>query len=386
MKKFDKDKLAELDIYLGEPNEQVREGLRAMLRAEGLRRTRTFARIDDLMNAMKERSPDLLVVTDDIDPNIFQIVKDIRHHRIGRNPFIIISFMVNPEEDRSIKKAILAGADDVLIKPVAPGPMLDRVALLGTKRLPFIATTDYVGPERRRQTDRPSKIRQLKVVNTLQAKLEGKRVTPVDLSRSVEHCMGDVMAAKLDSHGLRLGYVCNLILKAYDEKKITKEVEENLLVLVGVLEDASKTAKGIGEIELSAICVDLARQVEEMAEKYEEPADSDIELIRKLTKAFELAKGNSSAARPAPPSKPKTEEPANMGSGSGPGASSGTSDTIALDEVSNPGTGSGSGPGTGAGSGPGSKTAEPEQAEPEEPSRPGTGDGEGPGSKRAAAQ
>lgn len=382
MKKFDKDKLAELDIYLGEPNEQVREGLRAMLRAEGLRRTRTFARIDDLMNAMKERSPDLLVVTDDIDPNIFQIVKDIRHHRIGRNPFIIISFMVNPEEDRAIKKAILAGADDVLIKPVAPGPMLDRVAQLGTKRLPFIATTDYVGPERRRQTDRPSKIRQLKVVNTLQAKLEGKRVTPVDLSRSVEHCMGDVMAAKLDSHGLRLGYVCNLILKAYDENKITKEVEENLLVLVGVLEDASKTAKGIGEIELSAICVDLARQVEEMAESYEEPSDSNIELIRKLTKAFELAKGNTSAARPAPqpqatkpqPSQPQTDKNTGTGSGAGPNA---PSDAIALDEIQQPGTGSGAGPGA--------RTPTPENKG-DDDSRPGTGDGAGPGRKPEAAQ
>jgi hypothetical protein len=36
MKQFDKDKLAELDIYLGEPNEQVREGMRAILRAEDL--------------------------------------------------------------------------------------------------------------------------------------------------------------------------------------------------------------------------------------------------------------------------------------------------------------------------------------------------------------
>jgi len=108
-----------------------------MLRAEGLRRTRTFARVEDLLNAMKERSPDLLVIADDLDPEIFQIVKDIRHHRIGRNPFIVISFMVNPDEDRALKKAILAGADDVLIKPVATGPMLERVGQLATKRLPF---------------------------------------------------------------------------------------------------------------------------------------------------------------------------------------------------------------------------------------------------------
>ncbi|MEQ9110460.1 MAG: response regulator [Rhodospirillaceae bacterium] len=348
MKKFDKDKLAELDIYLGEPNEQVREGLRAMLRSEGLRRTRTFTRMDDLMNAMKERSPDLLIVADDMDPEIFQIVKDIRHHRIGRNPFIVISFMVNAEEDRAIKKAILAGADDVMIKPVAPGRLLERVSQLGTKRLPFIATTDYVGPERRRgDGSRPSKIRQLKVINTLQAKLEGKRVSSVDLARGVEHCMNEVMAAKLDSHGLRLGYVCNLILKAYDEKNVTKEVEENLIVLVTVLEDAAKTAKGVGEAELSAICVDLARQVEELAEKYEEPSASELALIRKLTKAFELAKGNSNV----PPAPKPAPEPAQSGTSGGP-----------------------------------TSPAPSAQKKAEPPENPGTGSGEGPGSKRAAAQ
>ena len=307
MKYFDKDKLAELDIYLGEPNEQVREGLRGTLRAEGMRRTRTFARLEELLNAIRERSPDLIVLADDIDPTIFQIVKDIRNHKIGRNPFIVISFMVKPEEERSIKKAILAGADDVLIKPVAPGPLLERISQLGKKRLPFIATTDYVGPERRRgNSDRPSKIRQLNVLNTLQAKLEGNKVTPADLARGVTQCMNEVMASKLDSHGLRLGYVCKLILKAYEEKTVTKEVEENLIVLVTILEDAAKTAKGIGETELSTICVDLARQVEEMAEKYEAPADSDIDLIRKLTKAFELAKQNSGAAQAMSP-KPKDE-------------------------------------------------------------------------------
>ncbi len=84
-----------------------------------------------------------------------------------------------------------------MMNPVAPGPMLERMGQLGNRRLPFIATTDYVGPERRRNTDRPSKIRLLNVINTLQAKLEGKKVTPVDLARGVEHCMNQVMAAKL---------------------------------------------------------------------------------------------------------------------------------------------------------------------------------------------
>ena len=77
--------------------------------------------------------------------------------------------------------------------------------------------------------------------------------------------MGDVMSARLDSHGLKLGYICNLILKAYEEKRIDKAVEEHLLILVSVLEDAGRTAKGIGEPELATICTQLARQVEETA-------------------------------------------------------------------------------------------------------------------------
>jgi len=297
MKKFDKDKITDVDIYLGEPNEQVRESLRAMMRGEGLRRTRTFARIDDLINALKEAPPDLLIAATDIDPSLFDVIRDVRHFKLGRNPFIMITLMVRPEDDEAVKKAILAGADDVMIKPVSPGKMLERVAHMTMNRLPFIVTTDYVGPERRRQTDRPSAIKLLQVVNTLKKKVEGQRLTQGELGREVENCMNEVMAARLDSHGLKLGWVCNLILKSYDEKRIDKELENRILILVSVLEDASRTARAIGEPELANICTQMARQVEEMAETYENPTDTQLGTIRKLTKAFELAK----TAKVAPP-------------------------------------------------------------------------------------
>jgi DNA-binding response OmpR family regulator len=301
LKKFDKDRLGELDVYLGEPNEQVRESLRAMMRGEGLRRTRTFARMEDLLNAIKEAPPDLLIAADDLDPTLFDMVRDIRHFKIGRNPFIMITLMVKAESDDAVKKAVLAGADDVMIKPVAPGRMLDRVAHMTMNRSQFIVTTDYVGPERRKTGDtRPSKIRQLNVVNTLRAKLEGNRMSMAELARAVESNMNEVMAARLDSHGLKLGWVCNLILKAYEEKRIDKELEERLLILVSVLEDAARTARVLGEPELSQICTQMARQVEEMAENYENPTDSQRSTIQKLTKAFELAKTAKMPAPPAP--------------------------------------------------------------------------------------
>lgn len=291
MKKFDKDKLSDVDVYLGEPNEQVRESMRAMMRGEGFRKMRTFARMDDLLSAIKEAPPDLLIAADDMDNGLFDIIRDIRHFKIGRNPFIIITLMVRSESDEAVKKAVLAGADDVMIKPVAPGKLLERVAHVTFNRLPFIATTDYVGPERRKPgNDRPSKIRQLNVVNTFKAKLDGKRMSQGELSRAVEANMNDVMAARLDSHGLKLGWICGLILKSYDEKVINKELEERILILVSVLEDAARTARVLGEPELAQMCTQMAREVEEMAEKYQEPTDHQLSTIRKLTKAFEMAK------------------------------------------------------------------------------------------------
>jgi len=73
-----------------------------------------------------------------------------------------------------------------------------------------------------------------------------------------------------------------------------------------VLEDAARTARVLGEPELAQICTQMARQVEEMAENYENPTDAQASTIRKLTKAFELAKNAKSVAAPADPAQTAT--------------------------------------------------------------------------------
>jgi hypothetical protein len=74
-----------------------------------------------------------------------------------------------------------------------------------------------------------------------------------------------------------------------------------LLILVGVLEDAARTANVLGEPELADICFQFARQVEEMAEDYRNPTSLGLGTLRKLTKAFELAKSAKASAASAPP-------------------------------------------------------------------------------------
>lgn len=300
MKKF-KDQLGSVEIYLAEPNEQVREGMRGIMRDYGMRRTRTFARMADLIAAIKETPPDLLIAADDTDPKLFDAIRDIRHSRLGINPFIMISLMVRGDVEGSVQRAILAGADDVMVKPVAPAKMLDRVAHVTMNRAPFIVTNDYLGPERRSaEPARASAIKQLNVVNTLRASIEGNRMTSGELARAVAANMQEVMAARLDSNGLKLAWVCGLILKAYQEKRIDPELHERILILVGVLEDAGRTAHTLKQPDLAQICIQMARQVEELAEDYENPTSLQLGTVEKLSKAFELAKNVRAAQGAAP--------------------------------------------------------------------------------------
>ncbi len=291
MKHFSKTQLTNVEVYFGEPNEQIREGMRSTMRDYGMRRTRVFSRMEDLITAIKEVPPDLVIISDDMGPGMFDMVHDIRHFKYGRNPFVMISLLLDSKNDGYVKRAVLCGADDIIIKPVAPGRLMERITHIGMNRVPFIVTTDYLGPERRRAGDaRPSKIKQLNVLNTLKAKADGKPMTSSELNQAVKENMKDVMSARLDSHGLKLGWVCAQILKAYSEERIDQELEQRLLLLATVLDDAARSALDIGERDLSEICVDMARQVEEMAEDYQNPTAPQIATLNKLTKAFEMAK------------------------------------------------------------------------------------------------
>ena len=124
-----------------------------------------------------------------------------------------------------------------MINPLSPGKLLDRIGHLTFNRLPFIATTDYVGPERCRQGDRPSMIPRLDVVNTLRDKVEGKRQSTVQLTRSINLGMREVLVAQLDSFHLKVAYACNVIVKSVQEKDLDVDRGKQFNFLAQVVED-----------------------------------------------------------------------------------------------------------------------------------------------------
>ncbi len=287
----------DIDVILADPNDTVRYGLMGMLRQQGLRKIRAVNKLSALTEELKSSPADLIAVSDTLGDSVFSNIRNLRHNKLGGNPFAIVTFMVSPENQSSVKQAIMAGADDVMLKPVAPGKIVARAQHIAYNRIPFIATTEYIGPNRRKD-GRKSDIPLINVINTFKAKMDGKEVKSEVLEQAVDQNFKSIRTAQLDSQGLRLGYVCDLILTAYDEGKVDQEVEHNLLVLVQCLEEASDAATAVGEPELSTICSEFRHRIEAMSGHYMTPDEKSLNLIRKLTKAFQMAKEAASARMP----------------------------------------------------------------------------------------
>ncbi|MBX7200592.1 MAG: cyclic nucleotide-binding domain-containing protein [Rhodospirillaceae bacterium] len=284
MSDLDLQQMDRVIAFVGEPDEAARKELRQILMHAGVKRVSALPSLDHLKSLMAQVSPDLIIVSDDIDPGVFDFIRDIRHNRLGHNPFVLITTLVASDHAGAVKLAMQAGTDDIIVKPVKEEQLLQRLKRVTKNRAAFVVTTDYLGPDRRAR-NRPSAIRRITVLNTMLEKANGRDVDLSNIQEAVEGSMSEVLQARLDSHGYRLGFVCNLILEAYQSGQITDDTHAKLLALVDLLADAAKTAERLEDRQLALLCGSLSKDVAKIADHYRDPTPSDIDLIQKLSRA-----------------------------------------------------------------------------------------------------
>lgn len=274
----------------------MRQSIRDMFQTEGIKNVSTHATAESLRNLMSEIPPDMLVLSDDFDSSVFDMVKEVRHNQLGDNPFVLITVLVDPKHRDALQKAVQSGVDDIVVKPLQSTMVHERLRLVAFHRKPFIATDDYVGPERKGATPAHFSVRRVEVLNTLREKAYGRTFDQFELKEAIEESVNKVLEAQLNTHSYKLGQVCDLVLEAYETNEITPEVEAELSVLSNVLREAALVAARLKDSNLQGLCLSLAETISELERHYTEPADSDLDLLRKLAQAFRMAV-DSAAAR-----------------------------------------------------------------------------------------
>lgn len=85
---------------------------------------------------------------------MLDVVRRIRTGDVGPNPFVFVVLTSWRADTQSLRDAINSGADDVVLRPFPQGLFLDRISRLMTRERRFVASADYLGPDRRRDPTR----------------------------------------------------------------------------------------------------------------------------------------------------------------------------------------------------------------------------------------
>jgi hypothetical protein len=95
-------------------------------------------------------NPDLVFLDIDAQPDkAFQTIRGIRDGEVGEDPFVVIVALTSRPDVESVQAALGAGADDMVVKPISSLALQQRIVTQIDSRKEFIATDDYLGPDRR---------------------------------------------------------------------------------------------------------------------------------------------------------------------------------------------------------------------------------------------
>lgn len=123
---------------------QDNSSLRQTLTDLYFRDFRNGSSVQDIRNALKTRSPDLVITDGNLaDGDVCGLIADIRNNRVGANPFLSIIVTTWQPSEELVCRVIDCGADDLLVLPASRKALRNRIDTLTFNRKPFVVTATY---------------------------------------------------------------------------------------------------------------------------------------------------------------------------------------------------------------------------------------------------
>lgn len=201
----------------------------------GFREIESLGSLVELRRRVEEKPAHLLVVeTAQNETEVFRLVRAVRAGEVGSNPFVAILLTCWARDGAVLKQAIGCGADDVIIRPFSTAFAEERIRTLIKARKPFIVTSDYIGPDRRRDDQRGAgSVKPIDAPNTLKAAVEGNDDDMDRAAAWIREAQATVEQERLRRLCMRIVVGVEVALR---EKKANREVQLD----VGDLERSAK--------------------------------------------------------------------------------------------------------------------------------------------------
>jgi two-component system chemotaxis response regulator CheY len=143
--------LTTLHVLVVDDNPHMRSIVVAILRGVGIGTVKEASDGADALEVMRAGVPDLVIV----DLNMFPIdglefTQMIRTAPDSPFPFVPIIMMTGHTERTKVMAARDSGVNELVAKPISAKTLLDRIVAVIDRPRPFVKTSSYTGPCRRR--------------------------------------------------------------------------------------------------------------------------------------------------------------------------------------------------------------------------------------------
>ncbi len=143
--------LSDLEVIIAEDNEPMREILRGVLWALGVRQIKSMENGLDVFEHIKKHDVDLIVSDNMMSPMTgIELISLIRSGADGVDPFIPFIMISGYTDLERIIEARDAGINEYLAKPVSAKKIYQRISSVIENPRDFVRTANFFGPDRRR--------------------------------------------------------------------------------------------------------------------------------------------------------------------------------------------------------------------------------------------
>ena len=251
-------------VLLVDSDKGSRGAIREILFDRGCRNFRLGATLAEIGEALQDGAADILICgTDFPDGDACKLIAAIRHSEIGTNPFIPVIATTWDPTPELVRKIIDSGADDLVVKPISVGHLLERVQSLVYKRKPFVVTTDYVGPDRHRTPSRVAETALIDVPNPLKARITGEE-EPVAAQLRIDEVIAEINLQKLERYAVDIGSLVNIVLPKLDEGRADSGARDILQRLETIAVRARGRMADTERAHVSELCQSLAQVVKNL--------------------------------------------------------------------------------------------------------------------------
>jgi DNA-binding response OmpR family regulator len=170
-----------------DPVSANRNATRTALYTLGFRHIETAVTLDAFAEAIIYNPPDLAICeAHGVDGPLCELIQRLRQGDTGENPFVVIIVTAWDNSNSLVSRVVNSGADDLLLRPFSVALLGTRIRTHVERRKGFVVTSDYIGPDRRRDSSRPSNVELFEPPNSLKMKVQ-------------ENLLPDVVAKRLET-------------------------------------------------------------------------------------------------------------------------------------------------------------------------------------------